>query len=158
MWTRVMIVLGADTHKRSHTLAAINVATGQVLGDKTVQVGPRGFATLLGWARELDGQRVWALEDCRHVSAALERFLLGRGERVGAAEAVARARYALATASDEEQQRGARQPRSWCAPHTARYALSNRSRCAAGAPAQPECSTSAARGATEALSRFALGD
>jgi hypothetical protein len=48
MWTRVMIVLGADTHKRSHTLAAINVATGQVLGGKTVQVGPRGFATLLG--------------------------------------------------------------------------------------------------------------
>ncbi len=47
MWTRVMIVLGADTHKRSHTLAAINVATGQVLGDKTVQVGPRGFAALL---------------------------------------------------------------------------------------------------------------
>jgi transposase len=82
MWTRVMIVLGADTHKRSHTLAAINVATGQVLGDKTVQVGPRGFATLLGWARGLDGQRVWALEDCRHVSGALERFLLGRGERV----------------------------------------------------------------------------
>ena len=82
MWTRVMIVLGADTHKRSHTLAAVNVATGQVLGDKTVQVGPRGFATLLGWARGLDGQRVWALEDCRHVSGALERFLLGRGERV----------------------------------------------------------------------------
>ena len=72
----------ADTHKRSHTLAAVNVATGQVRGDKTVQVGPRGFAMLLGWARELDGQRVWALEDCRHVSGALERFLLGRGERV----------------------------------------------------------------------------
>src|SRR4051812_22239549 len=82
MWTRVMIVLGADTHKRSHTLAVIEVATGQVLGDKTVQVGPRGFATLLGWARGLDGRRVWALEDCRHVSGALERFLLGRSERV----------------------------------------------------------------------------
>jgi transposase len=25
---------------------------------------------------------VWALEDCRHVSGAFERFLLGRGERV----------------------------------------------------------------------------
>ena len=37
---------------------------------------------MLSWARELDGQRVWALEDCRHVSGALERFLLGRGERV----------------------------------------------------------------------------
>src|SRR5512133_1474011 len=82
MWTRVMIVLGADTHKRSHTLAAIDVATGRVLGDRTVRVGPRGFATLLGWARDVDRERVWALEDCRHVSGALERFLLGRGERV----------------------------------------------------------------------------
>ena len=77
-----MIVLGADTHKRSHTLGAINVATGEFLGDKTVQVGPRGFAAVLSWARGLDGRRVWALEDCRHVSGALERFLLGRGERV----------------------------------------------------------------------------
>src|SRR5918912_1336637 len=77
-----MIVFGADTHKSSHTLAAIKVATGEVLGDKTVPVGARGFAALLGWARGLDGERVWALEDCRHVSGALERFLLGRGERV----------------------------------------------------------------------------
>ena len=28
------------------------------------------------------GRRVWAIEDCRHVSGALERFLLKRGERV----------------------------------------------------------------------------
>ena len=34
------------------------------------------------WARGLDGERVWALEDCRHVSGALERFLIARGERV----------------------------------------------------------------------------
>jgi len=61
-----MIVLGADSHKRSHT----------------VQVGARGFAALLIWARALDSERVWALEDCRHVSGALERFLIGRGERV----------------------------------------------------------------------------
>ena len=77
-----MIVLGADTHKRSHTLAAVDAATGQVLGDKTVAVGARGFAALVVWARGLDGERVWALEDCRHVSGALERFLIGRGERV----------------------------------------------------------------------------
>ena len=74
MWTRVMIVLGADAHKRSHTIAAVDAATGQVLGDKTVAVGARGFAALLVWARGLDGERVWALEDCRHVSGALERF------------------------------------------------------------------------------------
>src|SRR5215218_10925667 len=77
-----MIVLGADTHKRSHTIAAVEMTTGQVLGDKTVGVGPRGFVALLIWARALDAQRVWALEDCRHVSGALERFLIGRGERV----------------------------------------------------------------------------
>jgi transposase len=78
----VMIVLGADTHKSSHTIAAINAATGQLLGDKTVVVGARGFAALVIWARGLDGERVWALEDCRHVSGALERFLIARGERV----------------------------------------------------------------------------
>src|SRR5215203_1660710 len=77
-----MIVLGADTHKRSHTIAGVEMATGQVLGDKTVGVGTRGFSALLIWARALDCERVWALEDCRHVSGALERFLIARGERV----------------------------------------------------------------------------
>src|SRR4051794_28241708 len=77
-----MIVLGADTHKRSHTVAAVAATTGELLGEQTVQVGRRGFDALLRWARGLDGERVWALEDCRHVSGSLERFLIGRGERV----------------------------------------------------------------------------
>ena len=77
-----MIVLGADTHKRSHTIAAVSSATGELLGDQTVQVGRRGFGALLGWARGLEGERVWALEDCRHVSGSFERFLIERGERV----------------------------------------------------------------------------
>jgi transposase len=77
-----MIVLGADTHKSSHTIAAVDTSTGRVLGDKTVAVGARGFAALVVWARGLDGERVWALEDCRHVSGVLERFLIARGERV----------------------------------------------------------------------------
>src|SRR3954453_4611570 len=77
-----MIVLGADTHKRSHTVAAVAAATGELLGEQTVPVGLRGFGALLRWARGLDGDRVWALEDCRHVSGSLERFLIQRGERV----------------------------------------------------------------------------
>ena len=77
-----MIVLGADTHKRSHTVAAVASATGELLGEQTVRVGRRGFDALLRWARGLDGERVWALEDCRHVSGSLERFLIARGERV----------------------------------------------------------------------------
>src|SRR3954468_24894647 len=77
-----MIVLGADTHKRSHTIAAVAAVTGELRGEQTVAVGRRGFGALLRWARGLDGERVWALEDCRHVSGSLERFLIGRGERV----------------------------------------------------------------------------
>jgi transposase len=77
-----MIVLGADMHKRSHTIAAVSATTGELLGEQTVQVGAKGAAALLRWARGLGGERVWALEDCRHVSGSLERFLIERGERV----------------------------------------------------------------------------
>jgi transposase len=77
-----MIVLGADTHKRSHTIAAVSAATGELVSERTVQVGVKGFAALVVWARELGTERVWALEDCRHVSGSFERFLIERGERV----------------------------------------------------------------------------
>jgi transposase len=76
-----MIVIGADTHKRSHTAAAVDAATGRAIADKTVNAKRRSFDDLLAWARGLDAERVWAIEDCRHVSSALERFLLARGER-----------------------------------------------------------------------------
>src|SRR5215211_9512307 len=75
-WTGRMIVLGADTHKRSHTVAAVAAGAGELLGEQTVAVGARGFGALLRWARGLDGERVRALEDCRHVSGGLERFLI----------------------------------------------------------------------------------
>jgi transposase len=77
-----MIVLGADTHKRSHTIAAVRSGTGEVVSEKTVAVGASAAAALVKWARGIDAERVWALEDCRHVSGALERFLIGHGERV----------------------------------------------------------------------------
>jgi transposase len=78
----LMIVLGADMHKSSHTIAGIAAATGEMLGDKTARVGTRGFGEVLLWARGLGADRVWALEDCRHVSGSFERFLIARGERV----------------------------------------------------------------------------
>src|SRR5215204_5502704 len=77
-----MIVLGADMHKRSHSIAAVAAATGELASERTIDVGARGFADALDWARGLGVERVWALEDCRHVSGALERFLIARGERV----------------------------------------------------------------------------
>ena len=77
-----MIVLGADMHKRSHMIAAVTAGTGELVGEQTVDVGTRGFAAALDWGRGVGGERVWALEDCRHVSGAFERFLLVHGERV----------------------------------------------------------------------------
>ncbi len=78
-----MMVLGADTHKPSHTVGAVGELTGRVIADTTVRATQRAFEQLLVWARGLeDPDRVWAIEDCRHVSGALERFLLARGERV----------------------------------------------------------------------------
>ena len=79
-----MIVLGADTHKRSHTVAAVAAATGELLGEQTVAVGRRGFDALLRWARGVDGERVWALEDCRHVSG-VAGAVSDRPRRAGAA-------------------------------------------------------------------------
>jgi len=96
-----MIVLGADTHKRSHTVAAVAAATGELRGEQTVQVGRRGFDVLLRWARGLDGERAWALEDCRHVSGSLERFLIARGERV-----LRIPTHLSATAREHARQRG----------------------------------------------------
>jgi transposase len=77
-----MIVIGADTHKHSHTVGAVDGATGRVLADRTVSAKRRSFEDLLAWGRGVGADRVWAIEDCRHVSGALERFLLRRGERV----------------------------------------------------------------------------
>lgn len=77
-----MIVIGVDPHKRTHTACAVDAATGELASSETVAARKAGHAQLVAWARELSADRVWAVEDCRHVSGALERFLVAAGERV----------------------------------------------------------------------------
>ena len=77
-----MILIGTDAHKKSHTCAAVFAGTGQLAGELTASARKAGFAELLRWGRELDPERIWAIEDCRHVSRAFERFLVASGERV----------------------------------------------------------------------------
>jgi transposase len=77
-----VIVIGIDPHKRTHTAAAVERATGELLAELTRPAREQGHGELVRWARSLGAERLWALEDCRHVSGRLERFLLGRGERV----------------------------------------------------------------------------
>ncbi len=77
-----MIVIGIDPHKQSHTGAVVDGASGELRGERTVKARRRGHEQLLEWVRGFGQDRLWALEDCRHVSVALERFLLASGERV----------------------------------------------------------------------------
>lgn len=77
-----MIVVGIDPHKRSHAVCAIAAATGEQLAELTVSANERGHQELLLWARGLSSQRRFAIEDCRHVSRALERALLLAGEQL----------------------------------------------------------------------------
>jgi transposase len=76
-----MMTIGIDPHKQTHTAVAVDAA-GRALSQKTSPARRDGFGDLLMWARALDRERVWVIEDCRHVSGPLERFLIDRGERV----------------------------------------------------------------------------
>jgi transposase len=77
-----MIVIGTDSHMRTHTCGAVDALTCAARDELTAPARKAGFGKLLGWARGLDPERVWAIEDCRHVSGAFERFLIARGERI----------------------------------------------------------------------------
>jgi transposase len=76
-----MVTIGVDPHKQTHTAAAVN-ELGVELEHKTAPARPAGNGQLLEWARALDAERVWAVEDVRNVSGSLERFLIDRGEVV----------------------------------------------------------------------------
>ncbi len=77
-----MIVIGIDPHMKSHTAVALDAASGRSLAERTVASDAAGCEELLAWARRLGDERLIAIEDCRHVSARLERRLLPRGERL----------------------------------------------------------------------------
>ena len=77
-----MIVIGADTHKRNHTLVAVDGQTGTVRGQLQIAASDAGALEARRFAAGLGQERVWALEDCRHVSGRLEAALLAAGERV----------------------------------------------------------------------------
>jgi transposase len=77
-----MIVIGADTHKSAHALAAVDANTGKLRGEREIPARDVGHLEALRWAHELDGEIVWAIEDCRDLSYHLEQALLAAGERV----------------------------------------------------------------------------
>ena len=71
-----MIVVGVDVHKHSFTAVAVD-EVGRSVGELTVG----SVRELVGWSASLDPERLWAVEDCRQLSGALERRLLLRASR-----------------------------------------------------------------------------
>jgi transposase len=80
-----MMVFGVDTHKQTHTTVAAD-EVGRQQRQRTLAATDPGHQRLIEWAREVcpgsPTERLWALEDCRHVSGRLERALLAAGEQV----------------------------------------------------------------------------
>jgi transposase len=77
----MMVILGVDAHKRSHTVVAVD-ELGRQLGVTTVGTTSADHLGLLRWAARWGADRRWAVEDCRHLSRRLERDLLAGGERI----------------------------------------------------------------------------
>jgi transposase len=77
-----MVVVGADVHKLSHTFVAVD-DVGRKLGEKTVKATTAGHLQAIMWAREKFGiELIWGIEDCRNMSARLERDLLTADQKV----------------------------------------------------------------------------
>jgi transposase len=77
-----MIVIGADVHKRKRTFVAVD-EVGRWLGEKTVKATTEGHIAAIMWAREQFGTDLkWGIEDCRNMSARLERDLMSADQKV----------------------------------------------------------------------------
>ena len=79
----MVVVIGADVHKATHTLVAVD-EVGKVLGQGVFAARREGHLQALGWARRSfnAAELVWAVEDCRHLTGLLERDLLAAGQQV----------------------------------------------------------------------------
>jgi transposase len=72
-----MIVIGVDVHKYSLTAVAVD-EVGRTLAELTAG----DEHALLAWSTSLPVERMWAVEDCRHVTRTLEKALVSSSERL----------------------------------------------------------------------------
>ena len=78
----VDVVIGVDTHKHTHTAAAVTAQTGVFLEERTVPTDPGGFQALVELADAHGARRAWAIEGTGSYGSGLTRWLTERGERV----------------------------------------------------------------------------
>lgn len=77
-----MVTFGIDAHKRSHTVVAVDDLGRQLGVLTTTSTTSEANLALVQWAHAFDGERAWAVEDCRHLSRRLEADLLRGGEQL----------------------------------------------------------------------------
>ena len=107
-----MVVIGVDSHKRTHTVVAPD-GTGRKLAEKTVAATSAGHLELVRWAARF-ATRTFVLEDCRHLSRRLSNDLLraGRGRHPGPAQAHGRrSPVGPGTRQERPDRRPGRRPR-----------------------------------------------
>jgi transposase len=76
-------VIGVDTHRDEHVLAALTAGAAAVVAGQAVQANARGYRETLRFAeRYAAGRRAWAIEGTGSYGAGLARYLAGRGETV----------------------------------------------------------------------------
>jgi transposase len=105
---QVDVVIGVDTHKHTHTAAAVS-STGVVIEHVTVSADPKGYRQLLSFGRRL-GASIWAIEGTGSFGAGLTTALLAADERVVEVDRPERpARRAGVKSDDIDAVRAARQ-------------------------------------------------
>ena len=72
-----MIVVGVDVHKHSVSAVAVDEVGRQLDALETSDA-----AELIAWSKRVGRRRLWALEDCRHVTRGLERTLQQHRQRL----------------------------------------------------------------------------
>lgn len=77
--TTVEVIGGIDTHSRTHHAAALNAATGKLLGDQEFPATSKGYAQLLRWLSALGTVIQVGMEGTGSYGAGLCRFLQTRG-------------------------------------------------------------------------------
>jgi transposase len=75
----VEVIGGIDTHSRTHHAAALNGATGRLLGDREFPATAKGYAQLLRWLSTLGAVVKVGMEGTGSYGAGLCRFLQARG-------------------------------------------------------------------------------
>jgi transposase len=76
-------IVGVDPHRDSHALAVVQIVSGAVVFESTIDATSAGYAQALKLVKEhAPGRRAFAVEGTGSFGAGLTRFLIGEGEWV----------------------------------------------------------------------------